>query len=400
MHDSGVKLSIITLVNFLKDYEDINSFSVYKVGFYRKKPEINPLRWLNKLIRPPSNTRLMAKMALKVHEKHPIDVMNAFHSTDCGLAATYVKAKTKIPVIFNPISGLRHLFLRPPQLRNFPRFRNLIKKSSIIDRSFTELYNIFEKRYFQRFPVILKQSDLIVVPSNASKRDVLYFGADPEKIIKVPFAVDINEFSPKNMPHKDLERLKERKSPLLLFVGRLSITEKAVDEVLKAFKLIRKAFPDAGLVIVGDGPDKNILIHLSYALGLTGSVFFLGSKKHSEIPNILSAADALLFPFRLDSVGLTADTFGRVIIEGMSCGKVVITTNAEPFKEIVENNKDGFLVNPNDYRGLAEVACKVLSDEFQKKSIEKNARRKVIEHYRFPVIIKELKKTYKQVIGS
>lgn len=396
--DSRIKLSVITHLNFLKEHESLNSLSVYKAGSYRRKYEKNPIRWLSNTILNYSNPRMMTNVALKLHEKEPIDLMNAYHSISCGLAALHVKAKTGVPVIFNPITGLRHLFFRPPQLRNFPHIKHSIKKSSFLDRSFTRFYSIFGKSYFKAFPRIFKYSNLIIVPSCASKRDVLYFGADPEKIAIIPFAVDTNEFSPNDVPHNELEQLRKGNSPLMLFVGRLSITEKAVDEVLKAFKLIRKTYPDSRLVIVGEGPDKKALVNLSYRLGLIGSVFFVGSKRHSEIPQIMSTADILLLPFKLDSYGLTADTFGRVIIEGMSCGKVVVTTDAEPFNEIIENNKNGFLVQAGDYQGIANITCKILLDEPCKREIEKNARRKAERRYSFPIIKNKLINTYKELV--
>ena len=396
LQECRIKHSVIT--NHLANKIDVDNglLSVYKVGYYRKKVERNPLRWLVTDLISRSNPEKMAKLAIRLYKKEKMDIINAFHSINCGLAALLTKKELKIPSIFHVITGLRHIFNRPPQFRSFPHLKSIIGQANKLDRTITLLYNQLVKRYFRLLPKIFTQSDLIIVPSHSSEKDVLYFGADPEKVKIIPFAVDTDEFSNKNS--QDLRDFKLSNAPLILFVGRLAITEKAVDDALKTFKIIQKMFSDAKLIIVGDGPDKTYLSRLSNALGISSSVIFLGSRKHSEIPQLMSAADILLFPFRLDSRGFTLDTFGRVIIEGMSCGKVIVTTDAPPFNEIIVNNEDGLLVQTNDFRALAKVTCKILSDVSQKREIEKNARRKVEELYSFPVIVNKIMSVYKSLI--
>lgn len=111
--------------------------------------------------------------------------------------------------------------------------------------------------------------------------------------------------------------------PLFVFMGRLA-PEKNIDAFL------RLDLPGSSMVI-GDGPSRREL-EKKYA----PRVFFTGYKTGTELVNLLSAADVLVFPS-------TTDTFSLVIIESLACGLPVAAYNVQGPNNIITDGYDGFL---------------------------------------------------------
>ncbi len=124
---------------------------------------------------------------------------------------------------------------------------------------------------------------------------------------------------------------------------------------LRAFALIQKKFPEAELIVVGDGEQKNELHRLSEELNLK-NVEFSGAVAPEKMPEIYDRADIYLNSPNIDNMP-------NSIIEAFSCGLPVISTNAGGIPYIVETGKTGLLVEINDHEALAQAAIKILEDD-------------------------------------
>jgi glycosyltransferase involved in cell wall biosynthesis len=131
-------------------------------------------------------------------------------------------------------------------------------------------------------------------------------------------------------------------NPVLLYVGRIS-EEKGVNELPYIYREALKQVPDLQLVIAGKGPEEEKLKKEIPAAK------FLGWIEHSSLPDIYSAADLLILPSRFD-------TFGNVIVEAFSCGCPVISYNTKGPRDIIENEKSGYLVNTKEKMADAIIA--------------------------------------------
>jgi len=152
-------------------------------------------------------------------------------------------------------------------------------------------------------------------------------------------------------------------APTILYAGRIS-KEKGVMELPEIFYNIRKEIRDVRIVIAGTGPAeeelKNKLPEAEY----------LGWVNHSDLPALYSSADIFILPSRFD-------TFGCVVLEAMSCGLPVISYNTKGPKDIINNEKNGFLVETADE--IAEKAVYYLSsrdiwENFKKSAIGKSKK--------------------------
>jgi glycogen(starch) synthase len=114
----------------------------------------------------------------------------------------------------------------------------------------------------------------------------------------------------------------------LIFVGRL-VSDKGVDLLLRALKLMQNEnlFPD--LTIVGSGPEEQNLRQLAAELALDRQVAFAGQKSGAALAEILNRHRIQVVPSRWP------EPFGIVALEGIACGCVVIGSEQGGLKEAI-----------------------------------------------------------------
>lgn len=138
---------------------------------------------------------------------------------------------------------------------------------------------------------------------------------------------------------------------IIISAGRLA-EEKNWSTLLQAFALAQKSYSDMRLVLIGDGPQAEELHELAGELGVAERVLFTGKVPFDEIPNYLKAAD--LFSF-----ASITETQGLVTLEAMAAGLPVVAVAASGTRDILQNGKQGFLVE-NDAQALASGIIKLV----------------------------------------
>lgn len=121
--------------------------------------------------------------------------------------------------------------------------------------------------------------------------------------------------------------------------------KKSVDIQIKAFSRVFKGDLSVRLVIGGDGPARQSLMHMAVALGIEAQVDFPGRLSRHQVMEHMRACDAFL-------LSSPHETFGVVLIEAMALGKPVIATRCGgPESIVLEAN--GILVAVNDVSEMA-----------------------------------------------
>jgi glycogen(starch) synthase len=114
----------------------------------------------------------------------------------------------------------------------------------------------------------------------------------------------------------------------IVFVGRL-VSDKGVDLLLQALKLLQHDGFSPDLMIVGGGPDEGNLHALSAQLGLDRQVTFAGQQSGTALAQTLNRHRVLAVPSRW------AEPFGVVALEGIACGCVVVGSQDGGLKEAI-----------------------------------------------------------------
>jgi glycosyltransferase involved in cell wall biosynthesis len=237
---------------------------------------------------------------------------------------------------------------------------------------------------------VAKKADVIIVPSEYLKKIVMMWGIDKKKINVVYNAFssgDINADISIRFEVKDnLKRKFEIDGPIILSIGRL-VAWKGFDTLIELMPQISREIPGAKLLIIGDGPDKEVLeskadekdpgklSNMEYwAPGekKEKNTFLLGRLPRRELLQYLRAADVFV-------LNTGYEGFSHQLLETMSVGTSIITTNVGGNPELIENGKTGVLVEYNNREEIKEAIINLLQEEEFAEKLAENAQKKVTE---------------------
>ncbi len=137
--------------------------------------------------------------------------------------------------------------------------------------------------------------------------------------------------------------------------------------ILRAFDLIQRRFPEARLIVAGDGSERANLEALAAELRLKG-VEFIGRVEYKDMPRLYDSADIYLNATNLDNLPSS-------ILESYAAGLPVVTTNAGGIPYILRHEETGFLVELNDHEAMAGNCIRLLEDQLLAEKIVTQALR-------------------------
>ncbi len=175
----------------------------------------------------------------------------------------------------------------------------------------------------------------------------------PARIIPNPF--DSQAFRNEHRPHRSRD---------LLFMGRL-VTDKGVDDFLRALAVVRAAGFDIGAAIAGEGGELDTLTALSRELGLAEKVRFIGPKRGKAVADLMNSHEVMVVPSKWN------EPIGIVALEAIACGCVVIGSEGGGLATTI--GPCGLTYPNGDYRKLAERIIEVLRLGGRLESFTRNA---------------------------
>jgi glycosyltransferase involved in cell wall biosynthesis len=212
-------------------------------------------------------------------------------------------------------------------------------ESSEVDKPRTGLKETL-KRLF------LKQADAFICFGTTSVNYLKSLGVNERKIVVRKAAVVDN--------NRILELYREEKlthpttKPSFIYVGRLA-EEKNLLRLLQAYATLthQKGAEDWGLLVVGEGPQRQELEQYVAAHALSG-VTFTGGVSWEEVPAWLAKASVLVLPS-------LSEPWGLVVNEAMLCGMpVIVSKKCGCAFDLVKESTNGFLIDPLDVHSLAK----------------------------------------------
>lgn len=207
----------------------------------------------------------------------------------------------------------------------------------------------------------LKQMRTVVVPSAYLGKVVKGWGIPQERIRVIYNAYEplTTGESPAELPLATRYRITT--------VCRL-VRWKGVDELIKVIATL----PEIGLVIVGDGPERDRLESLTHQLGIGDRVHFSGQISRAQVVTHLRACDLFVLNSRYEGLP-------HVVLEAMAAGLPVVATAVGGTPELIENGLSGLLVSPGDTAGLRDALVRLLLDERLRRRMVENARIRLAE---------------------
>ncbi|MFC1663749.1 glycosyltransferase family 4 protein [Patescibacteria group bacterium] len=225
--------------------------------------------------------------------------------------------------------------------------------------------------------------DFIIGISSGVTNEAKSYGA--KKITTIPVSFDIGLFLSKSK-----KEAPPNKIPIVLYVGQIK-KAKGVQDLIEAVKVLKKKFKvNSRLLIVGmpaNPKDEKFYRELQKkSRGL--DVKFLGWVPHQRTPKIYKKADIFVLPSYSEALGV-------VIMEAMASGLPVIATKTSGAKELVKNDKTGFLVQIGDAIEIGEKIKTLSENKSLRESMGKAGRKRIEEIMR--KVDKEYKKVFKDL---
>jgi len=356
------------IIPMLKDIS--NASKIYKV--WRKKYPSNPEAPPNinfnviyaKYIRLPRGKfhyleGWFGYLGVKKYLNNLIDENSFLHATWLfpeGDMANIIAKKYKVPFIVTLMGSDVH-FLKE-NTRKWNRATDIIKKANYITSVSQELY------------VSLEKKNISVPESKKYLTHTIYefanFSIKDRKVIRNKYDI-------------------EQKEKIIFYAGTLRKL-KNVHYLIESIKLLKESNNTLKLIIAGTGEEEGNLKQLVKKLELQNEVSFVGGLSGEVIIDYYNIADIFCLPSKNEGLP-------NVIIESLLCGTPVVASSVGEIPHIIEDFKNGFLVEPNSSISLKEKFIEVLKIDW-----DRNELRRSIAWLSPQNVLKEYHTIYKQIL--
>jgi len=181
----------------------------------------------------------------------------------------------------------------------------------------------------------------------------------------------------------------DRDARRVIFVGRLS-AQKGIESAIRSLALMQR---DVTMDVVGDGPDRALLLELAHSLALSDRIVWHGHVRHDEIPALLARASVLLAPFAEEGLGLVA-------AEAQLCETPPVGFASGGLTDVIEDGTTGALVAPGDIHAFAAAADAIISDPQRRAQLGAAGRTAALARFSTPAVARQYVQIYRDAMGA
>lgn len=192
--------------------------------------------------------------------------------------------------------------------------------------------------------------------------------------------VDVSKFGSTHYAPEVRASLAGQAECVVLYAGLHGLAQ-GLDQVLETADHLRGQ-PAIRFVLVGDGPEKTMLVQEANRRGLD-QVAFLAPRPASEIPALLAAADILLVTLKMHLPGAVPSK----LYEAMATGKPVVLVASGEAADIVREHQAGIVVQPGDINGLTEAVRQLSEQPELRAQLGENGRKAAENYFNRDIIV-------------
>jgi glycosyltransferase involved in cell wall biosynthesis len=290
--------------------------------------------------------------------EHPTDVINSHSSTDSWLAALACATLCRPP----PIVRTRHI------------------SAPLTDNAPTRwLYATASQR--------------IVTTGEMLKNGlVATLGCDPARVVSIPTGIDTTRFIPVDAAGRGAARRHLNLPDATLLVGIVATLRswKGHADLIAAFAAA--ALPDARLVIVGDGPQRENLQTQIAAAGLGDRVLLAGQQ--TDVLPWLQALDIFALP------SYANEGVPQALLQAMLVGLPCITTTIGAIPEIALAQRTAVVVPPRDVAALAQALGQLAADPERRAALGQAARAHVAQGFSRTRMLDRMETVFREAFAT
>jgi glycosyltransferase involved in cell wall biosynthesis len=350
--DSGVKVFRFHLLNspFLRIL--IKYFGILFAGVRRidiSKPEA--FLYYDILF----NSSRVPKLFLTLAESRDFDVVNG---TMCGEGGLFfiekICRKNKVPFVFTP-------------------------RSHTLDPFFKKTFPLWLK--------IANDANAIIVLTEYEKDYYIAKGVDPDKIFVTGIGISANKSQESDpLSFRDQHNIPSNHK-IVLHIGRME-RYKGAGLIIESMKEVWKKMPETSLVIIGRS--QLYTQEIKQITRKERRIVVLPNAPEKVKEKALFCSNVLVNPSQFES-------FGGVFLEAWAAGKPVIGAKTPVSESVIDEGKNGLLLNALDANELANKIVFLLENENVAEEMGKKGKEKVLNDYTWEKIAQKTLKVYEWV---
>jgi len=348
--------------------EAIGGFRYFRSGFL--KPSRIPLR---------SEVRMMNTLGRRIREiaaQEPPDLIHAHSPVLCAIPAIREARRLGVPVVY--------------EVRAF-------WEDAAVDHGTDTRGSLRYRAVRAAETWACREADRVVVICEGMKRDLVSRGIPAEKIDISWNGIDPALYQNAE-PDVEFARSKGLEGKRVLgFLGSFYGYE-GLDLLVSAMGVLTRRRENLALLLVGGGPMEDRLREQVKHEGLEGSVIFPGRLPKESIASIYALVDILVYPRY--ATRLTELVTPLKPLEAMAMGKPLVASDIGGHRELVQQNRTGFLFAPGSVPALAEAIETVLDDDELRASLVREGRTWVSEHHSWSKTTSIYEKVYREALEA
>jgi glycosyltransferase involved in cell wall biosynthesis len=213
-------------------------------------------------------------------------------------------------------------------------------------------------------------------------------GCRRDKIVVVPNGIDVTAGDRAGAAARPEDQGPAADHLVVGTIARL-VWYKGHQELIEAFARVRREHGSARLALVGDGPLRPALGEQADALGLNGSVRFLGTVPRAW--RLLPHFDVFVLPSRWEGMS-------NGLLEAMAAGRPIVATTVGGNPELIADGETGLLVPPENPEALAAAILRLVRDPALARRLGEAARRRVVQDYTLEAVVRRMENLYDRLL--
>ena len=237
---------------------------------------------------------------------------------------------------------------------------------------------------------------IICVSEPAKNHLMMNWNVPADKISVLSNAVDIHRFQPDpDLRAETRASLSLETRPLVVFVGSFYQWHD-LGTLLDAFAIVLRSNPDARLVLVGDGTEREKMMKRAADLSIAGSVTFTGYVTHAEVSRYVNAADIAVVPVP----AMTQDMWlsPMKLFEYMASGRAVVASAMGQIVNVVRDGENGLLVPAGDKDSLANAVIRLIAEPDLRARLGRQAREDALKNHSWEQYLSHLEQILNNAI--
>lgn len=232
----------------------------------------------------------------------------------------------------------------------------------------------------------------VVAISEGIRQVLVAEGVDRARLTVIPSAVDTDLFRPDPAARKRLEKefAVPPGAPVLAMAAQF-IPRKGHDVLLNALPQVLAAYPEARVLLFGQGPLEDHVATRVRAEGLADRVSLWGFR--ADLDRVLPGVDLVIHPARMEGLGV-------ILLQAAACGVPVVASRVGGIPDAVQHGETGILVAADDATSLAHEIVSVLARPEQLATLGRNARQRAKTVFSIPRMAASYRALYREIAAA